>query len=57
MDTRKLIDLLRATIDPSQRQPAEEQLAQVCRKHVLAHVHMQHTDFFKSRIAVIALLK
>lgn len=29
MDTRKLIDLLRATIDPNQRQQAEEQLAQI----------------------------
>lgn len=29
METRKLIDLLRATIDPNQRQQAEEQLAQV----------------------------
>lgn len=29
MDTRKLIDLLRATIDPNQRQQAEDQLAQV----------------------------
>lgn len=29
MDTRKLIELLRATIDPNQRQQAEEQLSQV----------------------------
>ncbi|XP_025836941.1 importin-7 [Agrilus planipennis] len=29
MDTRKLIDLLRATIDPNQRKQAEEQLAQI----------------------------
>ncbi|XP_017783558.1 PREDICTED: importin-7 [Nicrophorus vespilloides] len=29
METRKLIDLLRATIDPSQRQQAEEQLGQI----------------------------
>ncbi|KAF5304421.1 hypothetical protein FQR65_LT07951 [Abscondita terminalis] len=29
MDNRKLIDLLRATIDPNQRQQAEEQLAQI----------------------------
>lgn len=28
MEIRKLIDLLRATIDPSQRQQAEEQLDQ-----------------------------
>lgn len=28
METRKLIELLRATIDPGQRQQAEEQLAQ-----------------------------
>lgn len=30
MDTRKLTDVLRATIDPNQRQQAEEQLSQVC---------------------------
>lgn len=29
MDSRKLTDILRATIDPSQRQQAEEQLSQV----------------------------
>lgn len=29
MEPRKLIDMLRATIDPNQRQQAEEQLAQV----------------------------
>lgn len=29
MDHRKLIDILRATIDPNQRQHAEEQLDQV----------------------------
>lgn len=29
MDTRKLTEILRATIDPNQRQQAEEQLAQV----------------------------
>lgn len=29
MDTRKLIEILRATIDPNQRQQAEEQLSQV----------------------------
>lgn len=29
MDTRKLTDVLRATIDPTQRQQAEEQLSQV----------------------------
>ncbi len=29
MDTRKLIELLRATIDPKIRQQAEEQLSQV----------------------------
>lgn len=29
MDHRKLIDILRATIDPNQRQQAEEQLEQV----------------------------
>lgn len=29
MDTRKLTDVLRATIDPNQRQQAEEQLSQV----------------------------
>lgn len=29
MDTRKLTDILRATIDPNQRQQAEEQLGQV----------------------------
>ncbi|XP_049829348.1 importin-7 isoform X1 [Schistocerca gregaria] len=29
MDTRKLTDVLRATIDPNQRQQAEEQLAQI----------------------------
>jgi len=29
MDTRKLTDLLRATIDPNQRQQAEDQLTQV----------------------------
>ena len=34
MDTRKIADLLRATIDPSQQQQAEEQLTQV-RAHVV----------------------
>ncbi|XP_073956542.1 importin-7 msk [Choristoneura fumiferana] len=29
MDTRKLIEILRATIDPNQRQQAEEQLSQI----------------------------
>ena len=29
MDTRKIADLLRATIDPNQQQQAEEQLTQV----------------------------
>lgn len=29
MDTRKLTEILRATIDPNQRQQAEEQLSQV----------------------------
>lgn len=29
MDTRKIADILRATIDPSQQQQAEEQLSQV----------------------------
>lgn len=29
MEPRKLIDMLRATIDPNQRQQAEEQLGQV----------------------------
>lgn len=38
MDTRKLTEIFRATIDPNsidpnQRQQAEEQLAQVCLKH------------------------
>ena len=32
MDTRKLTEIFRATIDPNQRQKAEEQLAQVCIK-------------------------
>lgn len=31
MDTRRLIELLRATIDPNQRQQSEEQLSQVCK--------------------------
>jgi hypothetical protein len=30
MDTRTLTDVLRATIDPTQLQQAEEQLSQVC---------------------------
>lgn len=34
MDSRKLIDLLRATIDPHQRQEAEKHLEQVM-EHVL----------------------
>jgi hypothetical protein len=34
MDTRKLTDVLRATIDPAQRQQAEEQLSQVRAGHV-----------------------
>lgn len=29
MDTRKLIELLNATMDPNQREQAEEQLSQV----------------------------
>jgi len=29
MDTRKIAELLRATIDPNQQQQAEEQLTQV----------------------------
>ena len=29
MDTRKIADVLRATIDPNQQQQAEEQLSQV----------------------------
>lgn len=38
MDTRKLIELLRATIDPNQRQQSEEQLSQVCRAHVAMNI-------------------
>lgn len=53
METRKLIDLLRATIDPSQRQQAEEQLAQVLKNMCLA-VHMHYT--FLPHNAVVALL-
>lgn len=33
MDTRKLTEILRATIDPNQRQQAEEQLSQVSHPH------------------------
>lgn len=40
MESRKLIDLLRATIDPNQRQQAEEQLAQVCENMCLFHMHI-----------------
>lgn len=36
MDTRKLTEILRATIDPNQRQQAEEQLSQV---HEMIHPH------------------
>ena len=37
MDTRKIADLLRATIDPNQRQQAEEQLTQARAHVVLTH--------------------
>lgn len=39
MDTRKLAEILRATIDPNQRQQAEDQLTQVILND---HPHVQH---------------
>lgn len=38
MDTRKLTEILAATIDPEQRQPAEEQLSQV--SDFISSIHM-----------------
>ena len=35
MDTRKIVDLLRGTIDPNQRAAAEEQLKQVTGDFIL----------------------
>lgn len=43
MDTRKLTEILRATIDPNQRQQAEEQLSQV--DH---HYHPHALEFYKA---------
>lgn len=44
MDTKKLIDLLKATIDPNQRQQAEEQLNQVWDTS-----HVCHNKFYLNR--------
>lgn len=38
MDTRKLTEILGATIDPEQRQQAEEQLSQV--SNSISSIHM-----------------
>lgn len=44
MDTRKIADLLRATIDPNQQQQAEDQLTQV-RAHVVFFIGPFDTNF------------
>jgi hypothetical protein len=43
MDIRKINELLRATIDPNQRQQAEEQLTQA-RAHVAHHIFDSHSS-------------
>ena len=43
METRKLIDLLRATIDPNQRQQAEEQLDQVLNETCARRIQSEFT--------------
>lgn len=45
MDTRKLSEILRATIDPNQRQQAEEQLAQVGTKAWPAAMGLLATNY------------
>lgn len=42
MDTRKLTEILGATIDPEQRQQAEEQLSQV--SDSISSIHMLEND-------------
>lgn len=51
MDTRKLTEILRGTIDPNQRQQAEEQLAQVSFKFAFIN-HM--LEYFIMRPNYIA---
>lgn len=48
METRKLIDLLRATIDPNQRQQAEEMLSRVRKTCAFdrAFLCSQHIGFY-----------
>ncbi|XP_044732158.1 importin-7 isoform X2 [Chrysoperla carnea] len=61
MDSRKLIDLLKATIDPNQRQQAEEQLSQIHKiigfAPTLLHVVMMNDLDMPIRQAAVIYLK
>lgn len=54
METKKLIELLRATIDPGQRQQAEEQLTQVGKPHVLKTCVSRFVFDFYANYAMIS---